>query len=100
MSLFDDIAGRVSRVRVESSFLPTIELDRPFEPGPPSPFLQALAPKITVEFENDVFKPVVMAPYGEPAARGWMVALAVTGLVVAIAGGSLLLRRRRRRLSR
>jgi hypothetical protein len=99
MSLADEIAGRVSRVTVESSFLPMIDLDHPFAPGAPSPFLAALRPRITVAFENDIFKPVVMAPYGEPEAGGWarlkMLAL-VTGLVVAGVFASRLLLRRRR----
>jgi len=99
MSLVDDIAGRVSRVTVESSFLPTIDLDHPFAPGAPSPFLAALRPKITVAFEDDIFKPVVMAPYGEPDAEGWArlrtLAL-VTGLVVAgVIASRHFLRRRR-----
>jgi hypothetical protein len=102
MSLVDDIAGRVSRVRVETSFLPLIELDHPFSPGPPSPLLQALRPKITVEFENDVFKPVVMAPYGEPDPGAWealKAAAVVTGLAAALVA-SLYIRRRLRRRGR
>lgn len=103
MSLVDDIAGRVSRVTVESSFLPTIDLDHPFAPGEPSPFLAALRPKITVAFENDVFKPVVMAPYGEPDAGGWARVQSfaiVTGLVVVAVIASRFYFHRRPRLRR
>lgn len=89
MSLADDLLGRVSLVRVESSFLPTIELERPFEPGPPNVFLQALQPKITLEFSGGLLRPVVMAPYGEPSAGGG-VALAGGILVAGFAGAWLL----------
>lgn len=92
MSLADDLLGRVSLVRVESSFLPTIELERPFEPGPPNVFLQALQPKITLEFSGGLLRPVVMAPYGEPTSGDGV--LLVSGLVVAGFAGAWLLKRR------
>jgi len=102
MSLVDDIAGRVSRVTVESSFLPTIDLDHPFAPGTPSPFLAALRPRVTVSFENDIFKPVVMAPYGDPDAADFG-ALKALALVAGVALAGVLASRfyfRRRRLKR
>ena len=92
MSVADDLLGRVSLVRVESSFLPTVELERPFEPGPPNVFLQALQPKITIEFSGGLLRPVVMAPYGEPSEGGG-IALAGGVLVAGFAGAWLLKRR-------
>ena len=91
MSVADDLLGRVSLVRVETSLFPTVELDHPFEPGPPSPFLQLLQPKITLEFDGGLLRPVVMAPYGEPSSGGGM--LLAGGLVVVGVVGLRLLRR-------
>jgi hypothetical protein len=92
LALIDDLAGRISLVRVETSLLPTVELDHPFEPGPPSLFLQLLQPKITLEFSGGVLRPVVLAPYGEPTEGGGMV-LAGGLVVAAVIGGRLLLKK-------
>lgn len=88
MAFFDSIASQVERIRVESAFSPPVELERPFQPGPPNPYLQHLKPKITITFAGH---PVVMAPYGEPDPQSWprtrglliIGGIAVAGLLAA-----------------
>jgi hypothetical protein len=92
LSVADDLLGRVALVRIETSLFPTVELDRPFEPGPPNVFLQALQPKITLEFGGGLVRPVVMAPYGEPTSGDGV--LLVSGLVAAGFAGVWLLKHR------
>jgi len=92
LSVADDVLGRVSLVRVETSFFPTVELERPFEPGPPNVFLHALQPKVTLEFSGGLWRPVVMAPYGEPSSGDGL--LLASGLLAAGFAGVWLLKRR------
>lgn len=65
-----DLSKYIKGIKVESAFLPEIYLPDPFQPGPPSPFLQMLKPKITVELGGGL-DPVVTSPYGEPGASAW-----------------------------
>lgn len=65
-----DLSKIVKGIRIESAFLPTIDIPDPFQPGPPNPFLQALKPKITVDL-GDLSRPVVVSPYGEPGESMW-----------------------------
>jgi hypothetical protein len=58
----------IRKVTVETAYLPTIQLDDPFAPGPPSPLLQLLKPKITIETS---VSPVVLTPYGDPGETKW-----------------------------
>jgi hypothetical protein len=64
-----DLSKYIKSIKVESAFLPDIYLPDPFQPGPPSPFLQALKPKITVE-TNGLGNQTI-APYGEPGPSMW-----------------------------
>lgn len=68
--LYDALARQITRISVESEYLPRIDIDKPFEPGPPNPFLSALRPKITVELNGDSANPITIAPYGEPTGSG------------------------------
>lgn len=91
--MISNVAKSVRKMTVESVYLPTITLDRPFSPGAPSPLLEMLKPKITLEIDG-FEKPVVMTPYGQPAKRWPMVQLGlIVGGVLAVAGVVALLRR-------
>lgn len=68
----------IEQVRIDSEYLPTIVLDDPFAPGPPSPVLQALKPQITLRVAG---RDIVMAPYGTPGPTKWPLVRA--GAVVA-----------------
>ena len=77
----------VKHIRVETAWLPTIDLPNPFQPGPPNPLLQALKPKITVSLEAlGQQKEVVSSPYGEPGPSKWP---AIQKLLVLAAVGAL-----------
>lgn len=94
MGLLDQITAPVAssvlqsikKVTVETAYLPRIELNDPFAPGPPSPLMQALKPKITIETTG--FSPMVMAPYGEPGPSKWPL-VSVIGLAGFAALGFL-----------
>jgi len=64
-----DLSKYIKSIKIESAFLPEIYLPDPFKPGSPSPFLQALKPKITVE-TNGLGNQTV-SPYGEPGPSIW-----------------------------
>lgn len=68
MALKIDLSEYIKGVRIESAFLPEIYLPDPFKAGPPSPFLQMLKPKITVE---STLGNQVLTPYGDPGASIW-----------------------------
>lgn len=69
MATSDILEGLITRIRVQSAFMPDVVIDDPFKPGPPSPLLGALKPKITVELLSG--KPIVVAPWGEPGPTRW-----------------------------
>lgn len=82
-----DLNQYVKHIRVETAWLPTIDLPNPFQPGPPSPLLQALRPKITLSLEAlGQQKDVVSAPYGEPGPSKWP---AIQNLLLFAALGTL-----------
>lgn len=64
-----DLSKYIKSIKIESTFLPTIDIQDPFKPGPPNPLLQILKPKITVEVAQ--LGDQVMAPYGEPGQSVW-----------------------------
>ncbi len=74
------LAKSVTRMTVETAVTPTIVVDDPFAPGPPSPLLQLLKPKVTL---TTAAGPLVIAPYGTPSPRGWLWALAGAALLGA-----------------
>lgn len=62
----------VKHIKVETAYLPTLDMPNPFLPGPPNPLLQALKPKITVTLEAlGQTKDVVSSPYGDPGPSKW-----------------------------
>jgi hypothetical protein len=71
VAFFDDLASQVTRLRVESSYLPPLDLANPFQPGPPNPYLQRLRPKVTLEIAGGAVRPIVLAPYGDPGPSRW-----------------------------
>lgn len=86
----------IKKITVETAYLPRIELNDPFAPGPPNPLMQILKPKITIETIG--FAPMTMQPYGEPGPSKWpvvsIVFLAGT-IALAFAGWKMLQKRRR-----
>lgn len=78
-----DLSKYVTGLRVDTSMLPPIDIENPFEPGPPSPLLQTLKPKITIRLKG--FDPVVIKPYGDPGATKWPV-IEVAAIAALMAG--------------
>lgn len=64
MAILDSVLKGITQIQIESSLTPTIVLDKPFEPGPPNPFMSFLRPKVTLR--SNLTKDVVMEPYGKP----------------------------------
>lgn len=64
----DELMRLITRVEVHTAYGPSIELDDPFEPGPPNPYLQKLKPRI-VFYVGDY--PIAMQPYGAPGPTKW-----------------------------
>ncbi len=90
-----ELAQYVTRIQIDSEWLPPIVLDNPFQPGPPNPFLEGLKPRITMEIAGGAVEPVVIAPYGEPRANRWPLvkgALVVGGLLLLMFLGGRLAR--------
>ena len=98
MALFDQLARQITAVRIETSVLPDIVIADPFAPGPPNPLLQRLRPKITLEIAHGEAPPVVIAPYGDPAASEFDAASAIWGTAAIGALGVLLFALVRRRV--
>ena len=63
-----DFSKYVSGIKIESAFLPPIDLPEPFKPGPPNPLLQLLKPKITLQTS---LGEKVLTPYGDPGPSKW-----------------------------
>lgn len=78
MATADLLRTLVTQIRVDTEYLPPLVLNDPFQPGQPSPLMQALKPRITLMVSG---KPVVVAPYGEPGTSKWPAIK--TGLVIA-----------------
>ena len=86
-----DMSKLVTGIDVDSAWLPPIHLKDPFKPGPPSPALQQLKPKITLRLKG--LDPVIIAPYGKPGPTRWpwvRAGLVVGGVaLLALAAGRL-----------
>jgi hypothetical protein len=82
-----DLSKLVTGIKVESAYLPTIDIRDPFRPGAPSPVLQRLRPKITLSMGAGL-DPVVVKPYGEPGPTKWpaLAALLAVGAGFAMVG--------------
>lgn len=82
-----DFLKYVTKATVETTYLPPITLDHPFDQGgtaAPNPFLANLRPRITLELADGRLDPVVIAPYGDPGPSRWPLVkgvLLVTGAV-------------------
>lgn len=63
-----DFSKYVSGIKIESAFLPPIDLPDPFKPGPPNPLLQWLKPRITLDTSLGT---KVLTPYGDPGPSRW-----------------------------
>lgn len=85
--LTDALGGAISSIRVETAFGPTVNLDHPFSPGPPSLFLQLLKPTVTLNPGADGAQ--VIAPYGESHGEWWPVVLGALAVGVAVAGTAI-----------
>lgn len=90
-----DLSKFISALKVESEYLPTLQLDDPFAKGPPNPILQRLKPKITVSLREGFGDPVVLTPYGAPGESKWPMvqALALIGVASLVLGVVYLLKR-------
>lgn len=69
--LTEELRNYVTGVTIETAWTPPIVIRDPFQPGAPSPILQALRPRVTVEIRGGAGKPLVMAPYGDPGPSRW-----------------------------
>ena len=63
-----DLSRYISGIKIESAFLPPIDLPEPFKPGPPNPLLQLIKPRITLQTS---LGEKVLTPYGDPGPSRW-----------------------------
>ena len=93
MAILDSALQQIQNITVESAYFPPLVLDKPFEPGPPNVYLQALKPKITIKYKSKYLKDTKMAPYGEPVPNYWpkvKIGLITSGAITMIALGWIL----------
>ena len=86
MALLEDLLDKtVTKITFETAYTPPIVINRPFQPGAaPSPVLQALKPKITLEIMSGAQKPVTIKPYGDPGPSRFPQVVAGSLLVVGL----------------
>lgn len=76
----------ITGIHFRSNATPNVDIEDPFNPGPPDPVLTALQPQITLDVTTG--DPIIIAPYGAPsgahvglfATLGIGASLAVLGL--------------------
>jgi len=80
----------VQEIRIESAYLPTIDLKDPFAPGATPGaghwLLEQLKPKVTIVPRQAYINPITAAPFGEPGPTHWPTikkGLTLAGLVLA-----------------
>lgn len=76
-----DLSKYIKGIKIETAFLPTINIPDPFKPGPPNPLLQFLKPKITLDIAQ--FGEQEIKPYGDPGQSMWPVIRNVALIFVA-----------------
>lgn len=89
MNARDVLAATVSRLDVETAWLPRIRVDQPFAPSSStgvvsSGLTKILRPKFTVTLSDGT--PLSVAPAGAPGASKWpwLAVLAAIGLLVVV----------------
>lgn len=95
MALQDTLAELVTGLTIETAWTPPLSIADPLKPGPPSPIMRALKPKVTVTLQG-ASQPMVFAPYGDPGPSRWPL-IKVALIVLGAAGVGYLVSRRRRR---
>lgn len=80
-----DLSKYIDKIKVETAFTPAIEINDPFKPGPPNPFLGFLKPKITINVKN--FGEQIITPYGDPGPSYWPI---VRNALLIFAAGVLI----------
>lgn len=83
------LRNSLTQVEIHTTYGPDIVLKDPLKPGPPSPYLQALKPEITLTFATG--NKIAVAPYGKPGPSKWpqLVSTAkVAGVFVGIVAGA------------
>lgn len=90
---FETLArSAIQKIDIQTTYGPPITVTKPFEPGPPNPYLQALKPEITLTFITG--KQTKMSPYGSPGPSQWPKIQAYakwTGIAVGAVAGTWLL---------
>jgi len=84
----------VGEIKIESAYLPTIDLKDPFAPGATPGaghwLLTQLKPKITITPRNGLISPIEAAPFGQPGPTHWpQVKAGLTFLGLLLAAGAV-----------
>jgi len=67
---FENLArSAIKKIDIRTAYGPPISIERPFEPGPPNPYLQTLKPEIEITFVSG--GKTKMQPYGAPGPSQW-----------------------------
>jgi hypothetical protein len=67
----------ITSITFKSAYGPTVPLNNPFAPAPPSPFMQVFKPRIEIGIKGT--DPIIIQPYGDPGTTKWpLVAAALT----------------------
>lgn len=81
--LVEQLRGWITGVTLETAWSPPVVIRDPFAPGPPSPLLEALKPRLTFEIARGAAKPLVISPYGAPEPSRWPLVKVVAVVSVA-----------------
>lgn len=107
MALFDALSGELQKwvtgIKVETAWLPPIEIRDPFKPSPgpaqPNALLSVLKPRVTLEIQGGALPPAKVAPYGEPGPTRWpqlRTGLQFGGVALLLVLAAIAKKRRRR----
>ena len=69
-----DLNDLVAEIKVETAYLPTLDIKDPFKPGASGGgnwILQHLKPRITIVPRASGVGPVTAAPFGDPGPTHW-----------------------------
>ena len=77
----------IQSINVKTTYGPPFRIEKPFEPGPPNPYLQTLKPEIEITFVTG--HKTKMRPYGSPGVSQWPKIQAYAKLAGVLSGIAL-----------
>lgn len=79
----------VTRAEINTAYGPSFVIEKPFQEGPPNPYLAKLQPQIKLTLIDG--RVIDMAPYGAPPPTQWPKITTAAKVTGALAGAGLVL---------